>query len=149
MIGTLDLDLVDGAEALFPEELVVIESGPSVTSVVVMTASSSGYAFSVNNARGRLSSPRGQRASVQNVRMCAMRGGDLVAGSSASPNAGISAVEAAHGPAAMRDRGPVGIGLARREVAVGEVGQRQRRTRADSTLRPRPSPPWHAAQAAV
>ena len=33
----------------------------------------------------------------------------------------------------MRDREPIGVGLARREVAVGEVGERARRSRAGSS----------------
>ena len=35
----------------------------------VLTASSSGYAFSMNIERGRFSSPRGQRPSEHSVRM--------------------------------------------------------------------------------
>ena len=56
----IDLDLVLHAETLLMHVLVLTPGDPCAFTVVVITTSSSGYAFSVTSARGRFSSARGQ-----------------------------------------------------------------------------------------
>jgi hypothetical protein len=65
--------------------------------MTVSTASSSGKAFVVTSARGKFSSPRGHASSVQKERACETAS-SISCRESASPNAGISGLNARFGP---------------------------------------------------
>ena len=66
--------------------------------VVAQTASFSGNAFSVKKARGRFRSPRGQAASVQNVRRCADRKRDILLRERVTERRHVT-IQSADGPA--------------------------------------------------
>ena len=68
---------------------------------------------------------------------------------SASPNAGMRRSKPRIGPPRCAIAYQSRIGFARSEVAIGEVGKRHVEAELGRRRPPRPSPPWHAAQAAV
>jgi len=118
-----NLDLIDRAEALFPEELV----GQRVRSFADHGRGNDGLVLGV----GLLGEQRARQVELAARPTCIRaeradvgeRCGDLVRPQRFAEG-GHEAVEAADRPPAMRDRVPVRIGLASSEVAIGEVGKR-------------------------
>ena len=120
-----ELDLVPRAEPAFVDQVVADEPlAARPVNVVAQTASFSGNAFSVKNARGRFRSPRGQAGSVQNVRRWPTASAISVWRQRVAERRHV-AIEAADRAAFVHDGLPVGIGFAGRERAVGEIGQRR------------------------
>ena len=121
----VDLVLRALAEALLEQERrFEVQLAAARAIAKVNTASFSGNAFSVKNARGKFSSPRGHAGSAQKPRRWPTSA-SISCSDSASPNAGIRRSSARIPPPSVDDGRPVEVGLRRGERAVGEIGQRR------------------------
>ena len=89
---------------------------------VVQTASFSGNAFSVKNARGRFRSPRGHAGSRAERADMARWRGDIVGRQRVAERRHV-AIEPAHRAALVDDGAPVGVRFAGGKGAVAEVGK--------------------------
>ena len=112
---------------------------------IVQTASFSGKAFSVKNARGKFRSPCGQAGSGQKVRIWEMAR-RMSSGDSASPNAGMCRSRARTGPPSWTTANQSGSGS---PVAKAQSLKSGRGASKPTTERgdPLPSGPWQVAQA--